>query len=220
MAVRLLLADHQRMSMSCSNIPPILIVFYSVHGSTQALAEAIAHGVESTGLEAMLRQVPRVSDNLDITQASVPAAGAPFVTLEDLTQCSGLALGSPTRFGNMAAPVKYFLDQTSAQWLNGSLIDKPACVFTSSSSMHGGQEATLLSMQIPLLHHGMVICGLPYSNAALHTTTTGGSPYGVSHVAIDGIQTLSADELALAKAQGERIANLAIKLYQNEGKES
>lgn len=212
-----LLADHQRMFMPCSNIPPILIVFYSVHGSTQALAEAIAQGVESTGVEAMLRQVPRVSDNIEASQASVPASGAPYVSVDDLAHCSGLALGSPTRFGNMAAPMKYFLDQTATQWLNGSLIDKPACVFTSSSSMHGGQEATLLSMQIPLLHHGMVICGLPYSNAALHSTMTGGSPYGVTHVAINDTQTLSADELALAKAQGERLATLARKLYIKEG---
>ncbi|MEN8851525.1 MAG: NAD(P)H:quinone oxidoreductase [Glaciecola sp.] len=204
--------------MSYSNIPPILIVFYSVHGSTRALAEAIAQGVESIGVEAILRQVPRVSDNIGQHQDSVPETGAPYVTVDDLAHCSGLALGSPTRFGNMAAPMKYFLDQTATQWLNGSLIDKPACVFTSSSSMHGGQEATLLSMQIPLLHHGMVICGLPYSNSALHTTVTGGSPYGVTHVSMDNTQTLSTDELVLARSQGERLATLARKLYKDEGK--
>ena len=193
-------------------IAPILIAYYSTHGSTQLLAEMIAQGVESQGVEAMLRQVPRVSDNLDSTSAAVPLSGPPYVTVDDLALCSGLALGSPTRFGNMAASVKYFLDQTSAQWLSGALIDKPACVFTSSSSMHGGQESTLLSMQIPLLHHGMVLCGLPYSQAELHTTQTGGTPYGVTHVALNGQTQLSASEKSLALAQGARLARLAIAL--------
>ncbi|MDA7792778.1 NAD(P)H:quinone oxidoreductase [Glaciecola sp.] len=193
-------------------IAPILIAYYSTHGSTQLLAEMIAQGVESQGVEAMLRQVPRVSDNLDSTSAAVPLSGPPYVTVDDLASCSGLALGSPTRFGNMAASVKYFLDQTSAQWLSGALIDKPACVFTSSSSMHGGQESTLLSMQIPLLHHGMVLCGLPYSQSELHTTQTGGTPYGVTHVALDGQTQLSASEKSLALAQGARLARLAIAL--------
>jgi NAD(P)H dehydrogenase (quinone) len=193
-------------------IAPILIAYYSTHGSTQLLAEMIAQGVESQGVEAMLRQVPRVSDNLDSTSAAVPLSGPPYVTVADLALCSGLALGSPTRFGNMAASVKYFLDQTSAQWLSGALIDKPACVFTSSSSMHGGQESTLLSMQIPLLHHGMVLCGLPYSQSELHTTQTGGTPYGVTHVALDGQTQLSASEKSLALAQGARLARLAIAL--------
>lgn len=193
-------------------IAPILIAYYSTHGSTQLLAEMIAQGVESQGVEAMLRQVPRVSDNLDSTSAAVPLSGPPYVTVDDLALCSGLALGSPTRFGNMAASVKYFLDQTSAQWLSGALIDKPACVFTSSSSMHGGQESTLLSMQIPLLHHGMVLCGLPYSQSELHTTQTGGTPYGVTHVALDGQTQLSASEKSLALAQGARLARLAIAL--------
>ncbi|HAQ48266.1 MAG TPA: NAD(P)H:quinone oxidoreductase [Glaciecola sp.] len=191
---------------------PILIAYYSTHGSTQLLAEMIAQGVESQGVEAMLRQVPRVSDNLDSTSAAVPLSGPPYVTVADLASSSGLALGSPTRFGNMAASVKYFLDQTSAQWLSGALIDKPACVFTSSSSMHGGQESTLLSMQIPLLHHGMVLCGLPYSQSELHTTQTGGTPYGVTHVALDGQTQLSASEKSLALAQGARLARLAIAL--------
>lgn len=193
-------------------IAPILIAYYSTHGSTQLLAEMIAQGVESQGVEAMLRQVPRVSDNLDSTSAAVPLSGPPYVTVDDLASCSGLALGSPTRFGNMAASVKYFLDQSSAQWLSGALIDKPACVFTSSSSMHGGQESTLLSMQIPLLHHGMVLCGLPYSQSELHTTQTGGTPYGVTHVALDGQTQLSASEKSLALAQGARLARLAIAL--------
>ncbi|MEN8771767.1 MAG: NAD(P)H:quinone oxidoreductase [Glaciecola sp.] len=193
-------------------IAPILIAYYSTHGSTQLLAEMIAQGIESQGVEAMLRQVPRVSDNLDSTSVAVPLSGPPYVTLTDLASCSGLALGSPTRFGNMAASVKYFLDQSSAQWLSGALIDKPACVFTSSSSMHGGQESTLLSMQIPLLHHGMVLCGLPYSQAELHTTQTGGTPYGVTHVALNGQTQLSASEKSLALAQGARLARLAIAL--------
>lgn len=199
------------MSVS-STIAPILIVYYSTHGSTQLLAEMIAQGVESQGVEAMLRQVPRVSDNLTNSAPAVPQSGPPYVTVADLEACSGLALGSPTRFGNMAAPVKYFLDQSSAQWLSGSLIDKPACVFTSSSSMHGGQESTLLSMQIPLLHHGMIICGLPYSQPELHTTQTGGTPYGVTHVAIEQQSQLSASEKSLAIAQGARLARLAKSL--------
>ena len=193
-------------------IAPVLIVYFSTHGSTQLLAEMIAQGVESEGVEAMLRQVPRVSDNLDNTAPAVPVSGPPYVTVDDLAACSGLALGSPTRFGNMAAAVKYFLDQSSAQWLSGALIDKPACVFTSSSSMHGGQESTLLSMQIPLLHHGMVLCGLPYSQAELHTTQTGGTPYGVTHVALEGQTQLSHSEKTLALAQGARLARLAIAL--------
>ncbi len=197
-----------------SSISPILIVYYSVSGSTQRLAEAIARGVEAQGVEAMLRQVPRVSDNLTMAVSDIPEDGAPYVTPDDLATCSALALGSPTRFGNMASAVKYFLDQTSQQWLSGSLIDKPACVFTSSSSMHGGQESTLLSMQIPLLHHGMVLCGIPYSQAALHSTQSGGTPYGATHVAHNNNTQLSADELQLAIAQGARLARLAIALQE------
>jgi NAD(P)H dehydrogenase (quinone) len=193
---------------------PILITYYSVHGSTAYLAEVIAQGVESMGVEAKLRQIPRVSDNLDTQAEAIPQSGPPFVSLEDLAACSGLALGSPTRFGNMAAPVKYFLDQTSTQWLSGALINKPACVFCSSSSMHGGQESTLLSMQIPLMHHGMVICGLPYSEPALHTTLSGGTPYGVTHVATDHNTQLSDAESELAIAQGKRLATLAKALKE------
>lgn len=191
---------------------PILIAYYSVHGSTENLAQAIATGVESVGVESLVRQIPRVSDNLSEHQDILPDAGPPYVTIDDLVSCSGLALGSPTRFGNMAAPVKYFLDQTSKEWLSGALIDKPATVFTSSSSMHGGQESTLLSMQIPLLHHGMVLSGIPYLEAALHTTTSGGSPYGATHVSHNNDKSLTTDEQSLAQAQGKRLAKLALAL--------
>ncbi|MGS2719948.1 NAD(P)H:quinone oxidoreductase [Paraglaciecola aestuariivivens] len=191
----------------------VLILYYSKHGGTQKLANAIAMGVEQAGLEAKLRTVPEVSDNISQSQAAVPATGDPYVSLEDLADCSGLALGSPTRFGNMAAPLKYFLDTTSAQWLAGALENKPACVFTSTSSMHGGQESTLLSMMLPLLHHGMLISGLPYSNPQLHTTTTGGTPYGVSHLASKvSAGKLSEAEFQLAIEQGKRLADLAKKL--------
>lgn len=196
--------------------PYILIAYYSVHGSSQALAEAIAKGVEASGMEAKVRQIPPVTTNLQGHAAPVPLAGPPFVSQDELTHCSGLALGSPTRFGNMAAAVKYFIDQTLAQWLAGDLIDKPAAVFTSTGSMHGGQEATLLSMQIPLLHHGMLLCGLPYSAPELHSTQSGGTPYGASHVAVNKTTTLSPEENALAIAQGQRLATLAIKLSESQ----
>jgi NAD(P)H dehydrogenase (quinone) len=192
----------------------VLILFYSKQGATQAMANKIALGVEQIGLEARVRTVPEVSSKIDgLLQAKVPDSGPPFVSKQDLYDCSALALGSPTRFGNMAAPLKHFIDETSAQWLAGALESKPACVFTSSSSMHGGQESTLLTMMIPLLHHGMVICGLPYSNPLLHTTTTGGSPYGVTHVA-QGPQPnkLSTDEQTLCIAQGKRLAIIARKM--------
>jgi NAD(P)H dehydrogenase (quinone) len=190
----------------------ILVAFYSVHGGTQLLAEALAKGIESVGMEARLRQIPPVTSNLDEQVKTVPDTGAPFVQLTDLEGCAGLALGSPTRFGNMSAAVKYFIDQTLPQWLAGSLIDKPASVFTSTGSMHGGQESTLLSMQIPLLHHGMLICGLPYSEAELHSTQSGGTPYGPSHLAVNKTPTLSNEEKTLAFAQGKRLAIIAKKL--------
>lgn len=191
----------------------VLILYYSKHGATKAMANAIAMGVEKAGLEARLRCVPEISDNLDATQDSVPSVGDPYICKQDLVDCCALAMGSPTRFGNMAAPLKYFLDSTSAQWLAGTLENKPACVFTSTSSMHGGQESTLLTMLIPLLHHGMIICGLPYSLPQLHTTVTGGSPYGVSHLAQKGsANKLSDDEHTLCLEQGKRLAKLATKL--------
>ncbi|KXI28919.1 NAD(P)H:quinone oxidoreductase [Paraglaciecola hydrolytica] len=191
----------------------VLILYYSCHGATQAMANKIALGVEQAGLSARLRTVPEVSSNIGETQASVPQQGDPYVCIQDLHECCALALGSPTRFGNMAAPLKYFLDQTSREWLSGTLEGKPACVFTSTASMHGGQESTLLSMMLPLLHHGMLICGLPYSLPQLHTTMTGGSPYGVSHLAQkNSPNMLSQDEISLCIAQGKRLAIFAKQL--------
>ena len=234
---------------------PILILYYSRHGSTKRLADAIAQGAmaqlssleanassSSTGAsfvrpEVIVRSVASLNANLngassnsneqdsdeESTNVSIEESNpnaAPTVTLQELEQCSALALGSPTRFGNMAAPVKHFLDSTSSQWLKGSLINKPACVFTSSSSMHGGQESTLLSMMIPLFHHGMVMCGLPYSEPALHETRSGGSPYGVSHVALDNAVTLTEDEKSLCIAQGKRLAKLANALWHANNPET
>lgn len=194
---------------------PVLVLYYSRHGSTKRLADAIAQGVSSLDVPVIVRTVKSISDTRGDTDTKDASSAVPEVTLQELEQCSALALGSPTRFGNMAAPVKYFLDSTSSQWLKGALIDKPACVFTSSSSMHGGQESTLLSMMVPLIHHGMVICGLPYSEPELHNTTMGGSPYGVTHVAhhsLNAPEQLSADEKALCIAQGKRLAMFARKL--------
>lgn len=192
----------------------ILILYYSHRGSVRALAERIARGVESVpGMHARLRTVPRVSSVCEATAATIPDSGAPYVELADLEECAGLALGSPVRFGNMAAPMKYFWDGTAAQWQNGTLAGKPACVFTSSGSQHGGNESTLLSMSLPLLHHGMLIMGLPFTEPELSSTTTGGTPYGASHVAgPNGNPSLSEAESRLAFAQGQRLANLVEKL--------
>lgn len=192
----------------------ILVLYYSQHGSTQNLARQIARGIESVaGCEAVLRTVPKVSAVCEAVESSVPDEGAPYACAADLQTCAGLALGSPTRFGNMAAAVKYFLDGTVPQWLGGELIGKPATVFTSASSQHGGQESTLLTMMLPLLHHGMVISGIPFSEAALSQTQTGGTPYGASHLAgAGGRPVLSSEEQQLAFAQGRRLAELAVKL--------
>ena len=192
----------------------VLVLYYSRSGSTAEMARLIARGVESVeGTEAVLRTVPEISETCEAIEAKVPREGAPYVTLDELKNSDALALGSPTRFGNMAAPLKYFLEKTSGQWLSGSLVGKPAGVFTSTSSLHGGQEATLLSMMIPLLHHGMVISGLPYTESELLTTTTGGTPYGASHVSgTDSNLPLSEDEKALCKALGKRLSLLAEKL--------
>lgn len=190
----------------------ILVLFYSRNGATEKLAKLIARGIESQGMEARLRTVPSISANCEASEPEIAAQGCQYCSAEDLKNCSGLALGSPTRFGNMAAPLKYFIDQSSDLWLNGNLIDKPAAVFSSSASMHGGQESTLLSMMLPLMHHGMVIAGLPYSEAALSNTTTGGSPYGVSHYAGASGLDISADEQALCLAQGRRLAQLSTAL--------
>lgn len=193
---------------------PILVVYYSLSGSTRNLALALARGINSvTGCEALLRTVPKVSAECEATAAAIPDDGAPYVTLEELQDCAALALGSPTRFGNCAAPVKYFLDSTSSLWLAGSLIGKPACVFTSTTSLHGGQESTLLSMITPLLHHGMLICGIPFSEPQLNATHSGGTPYGASHVAgMHNNTQLSEAEQALAFAQGKRLAELTLRL--------
>lgn len=192
----------------------ILVLYYSRHGATRKLAELIAQGVESVpGCDARLRTVPAVSTVTEASEPEVPLDGAPYVELDDLQQCAALALGSPTRFGNMAAAMKYFWDGTAAQWLSGALAGKPGCVFTSTGSLHGGQEATLLSMMIPLFHHGMLVLGLPYTNPELMTTSSGGTPYGASHWAgLDGSKALSADEKSLALALGRRLAETALKL--------
>jgi NAD(P)H dehydrogenase (quinone) len=195
----------------------ILILYYSRHGATRKLAELIAQGVAHVpNCEAVLRTVPAVSTVTEATEPAVPDSGAPYVELTDLEECAALALGSPTRFGNMAAPVKYFLDGSSAQWLSGALAGKPACVFTSTGSLHGGQESTLLSMMLPLLHHGMLIVGLPYTEAALMSTASGGSPYGATHWSgIKGDQALSDDTRTLAMALGKRLAHTAARLHQD-----
>ena len=192
----------------------ILVLYYSRYGATRDLARLIAEGIESVpGANARLRTVPAISTVCEAIEASVPADGAPYVEYADLQECIGLARGSPTRFGNMAAPMKYFWDGSASQWLSGALIGKPACVFTSTGSLHGGQESTLLTMMIPLLHHGMMIVGLPYSEPDLMSTSTGGSPYGPSHLAhADASEPISAEEQRLAKAQGKRLAQIALKL--------
>ena len=197
----------------------ILVLYYSRHGATRKLAELIAQGVESVpGAEARLRTVPAVSTVAEATAPGIPVEGAPYVELSDLAECAGLALGSPTRFGNMAAAVKYFLDGTAAEWLAGTLSGKPAVVFASTGSLHGGQEATLLSMMIPLLHHGMLVMGLPYTQPELMTTSSGGSPYGATHWAgIDGDKAVTEDEKRLAVALGRRLAEAAAKLSSPHG---
>jgi NAD(P)H dehydrogenase (quinone) len=192
----------------------ILVLYYSRQGSTAALARHICRGVEGVaGMRARLRTLPPVSSTVERLDQPIPDEGPPFATHQDLTDCSGLILGSPTRFGNMAAPVKFFLDGTSALWLSGALVDKPAAVFTSTQTMHGGQETTLLSMMIPLLHHGMVLVGLPYTAPALSHTKSGGTPYGASHVAAaSGTGDLSEAERDLARILGARVATLASRL--------
>jgi NAD(P)H dehydrogenase (quinone) len=192
----------------------ILVLFYSRHGATRKLAELIAQGVESVpGCDARLRTVPAVSTVAEATEPEVPADGAPYVELDDLNECAGLAVGSPTRFGNMASAMKYFWDGTASQWLSGALAGKPACVFTSTGSLHGGQESTLLSMMIPLFHHGLMVLGLPYTNPELMTTSSGGTPYGASHWSgLDGKKAITEDEKRLAIALGRRLAETAMKL--------
>ena len=194
--------------------PYILVLYYSRFGATAEMANRIARGInEITGIEARIRTVPPVSAECETVADTIPDSGAVYCNEDDLRHCSGLALGSPTRFGNMAAALKYFIDGTSNLWATGALVDKPAAVFSSSASMHGGQETTLLSMMLPLIHHGMVIAGLPYSAPELQNTTSGGTPYGATHVAgADSNNPLTEDELALCQTQGRRLASLALKL--------
>lgn len=193
----------------------ILVLYYSKYGSTKQLAHFIADGIEAAGMQVKIRTVPHVATVVTQAAASIPDDGDIYCTLDELAQCSGLALGSPTRFGNMAAEMKYFWDQTTSLWLSGALHGKPVCVFTSSGSMHGGQESTLLSMLPPLFHHGMLIMGLSNAHPALSNTKTGGTPYGVSHVSgARHDQVLSADEKALCLEQGKRLADIAKKLIK------
>jgi NAD(P)H dehydrogenase (quinone) len=192
----------------------ILVLYYSQGGAVRDMAQLIARGIESVpNIKARIRTVPKVSANCEATEADIPSSGDPYVELSDLEECIGLALGSPTRFGNMAAPMKYFLDGTTSLWLKGALIGKPAAVFTSSGSMHGGNESTLLTMMLPLLHHGMLMVGLPYSEPELSSTQTGGTPYGASHIggAMDD-KAISAEERKLCLALGKRLGEIALKL--------
>lgn len=194
-------------------MPYILVLYFSRYGSTQKLANAIAAGIEAEGVfEARVRQVPAVSAVSEATEKPIPEDGPPYATLDDLRDCSGLAVGSPTRFGNMASAMKYFWDSTGGLWQAGALINKPACVFTSSATLHGGQESTLLSMMIPLIHHGMTIIGIPFSEPALNETTTGGSPYGATHVACENNPEISEHEHQAAFTQGKRLSHIADKL--------
>ena len=192
----------------------ILVLYYSQGGAVREMAQLIARGVESVkGAKARIRTVPKVSTNCEATEPEIPTKGDPYVELSDLEECTGLALGSPTRFGNMAAPMKYFLDGTVGEWLKGALIGKPACVFTSTGSMHGGNETTLITMMLPLMHHGMIMVGLPYSEPSLSTTQSGGTPYGASHIggAMDD-KPITEDEKKLCIALGKRLAETALKL--------
>ena len=191
----------------------IMVLYYSQGGSTAEMARAIARGVEEIdGVQARLRTVPAISTMCDATEPVVPESGAPYARHSDLEECAGLILGSPTHFGNMAAALKHFIDGSGSLWMSGALINKPAAVFTSTASIHGGQESTLLSMMLPLLHHGMLLIGLPYSEASLHKTTTGGTPYGASRLNSDNNSPLDEDEKNLCLALGRRVAENAIKL--------
>ena len=205
------------MASSTVTEPYVLILYYSRSGTTAAMAAELARGVEQAGLSARLRTVPSVSPDTEASLPPVPDSGAPYCTADDLRHCAGLLLGSPTRFGNMAAPLRHFLDQTSDMWLDGSLTGKPAAVFTSTGSLHGGQESTLISMMLPLLHHGMLIAGIPYSEASLMHTTTGGTPYGASHWSGSQAGGLSEDEINLCRALGLRVATLVQRLGENHG---
>ena len=196
--------------------PYVLILYYSRSGATAAMARAITEGVELIeGIEAKIRTVPSVSPDHQASVASIPETGAIYCELDELKQCVGLILGSPTRFGQMASPLKHFIDGTGALWSTGALIDKPVATFTSTASLHGGQEATLFNMAIPMIHHGMVYCGIPFSEDALYNTRSGGTPYGASHVSgSEASREMTADELELCKALGNRIARLSLRLIK------
>lgn len=202
----LLKIENQKMS-------EILVLYYSQGGAVKEMAQLIARGIEGAGAKARIRTVPKVSANCEAAEPEIPTSGDPYVELSDLEECAGIALGSPTRFGNMAAPMKYFLDGTSGLWLKGALIGKPAAVFTSTGSMHGGNETTLITMMLPLMHHGMLMVGLPYSEPSLSSTQSGGTPYGASHIggALDD-KKITDDEKKLCIALGKRLAETAIKL--------
>jgi NAD(P)H dehydrogenase (quinone) len=195
-------------------MPEILVLYYSRGGSVARLARQVARGVEEVpGMQARLRSVPPVAATTQVAAPPEPESGAPYATRADLADCAGLVLGSPTRFGNMAAPLKHFLDGTGAEWASGTLVGKPAAVFTSTATQHGGQESTLLSMLLPLLHHGMLVLGIPFTEHALNGTRDGGTPYGASHVAgLQDDRPLSEDEQALARALGRRVARVAQQL--------
>jgi NAD(P)H dehydrogenase (quinone) len=192
----------------------ILVLYYSQGGAVREMAQLIARGVESVaGIKARVRTVPKVSTNCEATESDIPTSGDPYVELNDLDECMGLALGSPTRFGNMAAPMKYFLDGTAGLWLKGTLIGKPAAVFTSTGSMHGGNESTLITMMLPLMHHGMLMVGIPYSEPELSSTQSGGTPYGASHIGGSADdKAITTDERKLCLALGKRLAQTALKL--------
>jgi NAD(P)H dehydrogenase (quinone) len=197
-------------------MPEILVLYYSATGSVRSLAQAVARGIESVdGMRARVRTVPKVAPVVEVAAPAVPPEGSPYVERRDLEECAGIALGSPTRFGNMAAPLKYFLDGLGAEWVRGTLAGKPAAVFTSTASMHGGQEATLVSMMLPLLHHGMIIVGLPYTEPDLNATRSGGTPYGATHVSgTTNDRPVSDEESRLAFALGKRLAAVAQRLAQ------
>ena len=196
----------------------ILVLYYSRYGATANMARQIARGIEQIpGMQARVRTVPPISTTCEAVEPAVPNSGPPYATLTDLEECSGLALGSPTRFGNMAAPLKYFIDSTSSLWLSAKLAGKPASVFTSTSSLHGGQETTLLSMMLPLLHHGFILVGIPYNEIDLLHTTSGGTPYGSSHLAgTNSDRELTETEIRLCQAQGKRLANIAKILHAQQ----
>lgn len=195
-------------------MPDILVLYYSQGGSVAEMARLIARGIESVpGATARIRTVPKVAPKTEVAEPEVPPDGAPYATLKDLEECAGLALGSPTRFGNMAAAMKYFIDGTGGLWMSGALAGKPACVFTSTGTMHSGQETTLISMMMPLFHHGMIMLGLPYTLSELSTTDSGGTPYGPSHVGgVQNDKALTDEERKLCLAQGKRLAEVALKL--------